>query len=210
MRTAVAFDLDGCLIESRGAIYPSIRVALAGIGLPALPDDDLAFVIGPPLAVGFAELLTRLGEDPSGADALVEAYRADYRQHMLERTTLIDGVASAVRAIIECRKACVVTSKPAGFSNRILEHLGMLDAFAFVEGPSFEDAGRESKVETLARALGRLELGVMVGDRHHDVDAGRAHELLTVGVLWGMGDEVELAGADVVVRTPDELVRALA
>ena len=208
--TAVAFDLDGCLVESRGAILPSVRVALVQHGLPALPDDEIAFLIGPPLETGFAELLLRLGADASLAGDLVLAYRADYREHMLERTTVMPGLDIVVRKVAEDRGACVVTSKPAAFSTLILEHLGLLDAFAFVEGPSFDVAGHETKTVTLGRAIAKLDVGVMVGDRHHDVDAGRAHGLMTVGVLWGMGDAVELAGADHVVATPDELLDVLA
>ena len=208
--TAVAFDLDGCLIESRGAILPSVRVALAAHGLPWLPDEDLTFLIGPPLQLGFAELLVRVGEDPSLAPDLVVAYRADYREHMLERTTLCPGIESAVRAIAGVRPTCVVTSKPAGFATPILEHLGLLDAFAFVEGPTFDVAGHEPKSMTLGRALTRLAIDTMVGDRHHDIDAGRAHGLTTVGVRWGMGDDAELAGADHVVTTPADLVAVLA
>lgn len=206
---AVAFDLDGCLIESRPAILPSIRVALVRHGLPALPDEDISFLIGPPLETGFVELLVRLGADTSLAGDLVLAYRADYRDHMLERTTLIDGIATAVRSVAAARHVCVVTSKPAGFARPILEHLGLLDAFAFVEGPSFDVAGHETKTVTLGRAMARLSVGVMVGDRHHDVDAGRAHGLTTVGVLWGMGDEEELGDADLLVDTPTRLVEVL-
>ena len=206
---AVAFDLDGCLVESRGAILPSIRVALVQHGLPALPDDEIAFLIGPPLETGFVDLLTRLGADTSLAGDLVLAYRADYREHMLERTVLFDGIDAAVRAVAAVRPVCVVTSKPAGFATPILEHVGLLDVLTVVEGPSFDVAGHETKVETLGRALDRLEIGVMVGDRHHDVDAGRAHGLSTVGVLWGIGDAVELSHADHVVATPDELVAVL-
>ena len=205
---AVAFDLDGCLVESRGAILPSIRVALTQHRLPALPDDEIAFLIGPPLETGFEELLTRLGEDVALALPLVHAYRADYREHMLERTRVMTGMDDVVRAVAERRTICVVTSKPKEMAAPILEHLGLLDAFAFVEGPSLQKEA-ETKVETLGRALERLEIGVMVGDRHHDVDAGRAHGLTTVGVLWGMGDVLELGDADHLVSTPVELVGLL-
>lgn len=207
--SGVAFDLDGCLIESRAAILPSIRVALVEHGLPPLPDEEISFLIGPPLETGFVELLTRLGEDTALAGELVLSYRADYREHMLQRTTVIDGMDGAVRKVAGTRPACVVTSKPAEFAAQILEHLGLLDALAFVEGPSFDVAGHEGKTITLGRARARLEIEVMVGDRHHDVDAGRAHGLTTIGVLWGMGDRLELAEADHLVGTPDELVELL-
>jgi phosphoglycolate phosphatase len=207
--TAIAFDLDGCLIDSKPVILPSVRVALTAHGLPALPDEDIAFLIGPPLEIGFVDLLERLGADPSLAPELVLTYRADYRQHMLTRTTMFPGVEHAARTIASARGGCVVTSKPADLALPIVSHLGLLDALAFVEGPTLEAAGTESKVVTLGRALERLDIAVMVGDRHHDVEAGRAHGLLTVGVLWGMGDEAELVDADHLVRAPGELIDLL-
>ena len=205
--SAVAFDLDGCLVESRFAILPSLRVALVAHGLPALPDDDLAFLIGPPLEAGITELLLSLEADVSLARSIVQAYRADYREHMLDRTTLFPGVAAVVRSV---DVACIVTSKPAAIATPIVSHIGLLEHLEFVEGPSL-DMELETKVETLGRAVRRLPaLAFMVGDRHHDIDAGRAHGLRTVGVLWGMGDADELADADVVVSTPEELAEVLA
>lgn len=206
--SAVAFDLDGCIIDSVPAILPSVRVALEAEGLPSLPDDELTFLIGPPLRAGMAELLVRLGRSPARADALVTAYRADYRRHMLERTLLVPGMDEVVRAAAAGPGACIVTSKPAALAHPLVEHLGLADVVAFVEGPDLRED--EPKKETLGRALERLAIGTMVGDRHHDVDAGRAHGLTTIGVLWGIGDEGELraAGADRVVASPAEL-RAL-
>jgi phosphoglycolate phosphatase len=51
----------------------------------------------------------------------------------------------------------------------------------------------------------------MVGDRHHDMRAGRTLGLATVGVLWGIGSRAELveAGAQYLVETPDQLGRLL-
>jgi phosphoglycolate phosphatase len=41
------------------------------------------------------------------------------------------------------------------------------------------------------------------------VEAARANDIPCIGVLWGIGDAAELAGADVVVASPSELVGAL-
>lgn len=209
---AVAFDLDGCLIDSRHAILSSVGVAMAGLGLPELPATELEWLIGPPLGTGFAELLRRLDRDPAGYADLLVAYRDDYRRTMLEHTTLLPGMAEVVRAVGGTREVCVVTSKPAAFAVPILEHLGLLPDLAFAEGPGL-DAPEEPKSVTLGRALARLPgLSVMVGDRHHDVEAGRAWGMRTVGVTWGMGSAAELgeAGADVVVGAPAELELELA
>jgi phosphoglycolate phosphatase len=47
----------------------------------------------------------------------------------------------------------------------------------------------------------------MVGDRAHDIKAGLANNIQTVGVLWGYGtkDELISAGADLVVDRPADL-----
>lgn len=209
--TVVAFDLDGTLADSRAAILGSVRVALLAHGLPALPDADLAFLIGPPIGTGMEELMRRLGQPVRLADDVLAAYRADYRETMLEATPLFPGVAEVVRRVARAGTACVVTSKPQAFAEPIVEHVGLLPLVAFVEGPAL-DAPDEPKKDTLARALDRLpSIEVMVGDRHHDVDAGRAHGLRTVGVTWGIGDRAELeeAGADVIVDSPAELAGVL-
>jgi hypothetical protein len=56
------------------------------------------------------------------------------------------------------------------------------------------------KTETLGRALARLDIGVMIGDRHHDIDAGRAHGLTTVGVLWGISIQYDQQAAGMIMK----------
>ena len=50
---------------------------------------------------------------------------------------------------------------------------------------------------------------VMVGDRHYDIDGGRAHGLRTIGVTWGYGtpDELRTSGADHIVIDPSTAPR---
>ena len=127
---------------------------------------------------------------------------------------LVGQAVEAVARIAERHLVCVVTSKPVTFARPILTHLGVTPSLTFVEGPALDSADEPKKV-TLARAVERLgpaaDGAVMVGDRHHDVDAGKAHGLRTVGVLWGIGDADELraAGADHLVATPEALVELL-
>ena len=46
---------------------------------------------------------------------------------------------------------------------------------------------------------------VMVGDRSHDVIGAHANAMRAIGVLWGYGSraELEAAGADALLDTPD-------
>jgi phosphoglycolate phosphatase len=51
----------------------------------------------------------------------------------------------------------------------------------------------------------------MIGDREHDVLAGRACGTASIGVLWGAGDrsELEAAGADRIVAEVPELAESV-
>lgn len=208
---AIAFDLDGCLVDSRPAILPSVRTAMRSQGLPPLADDELLWLIGPPLLTGFAELLRRLGGDPGRAADLLDAYRLDYRETMFDRTLVFPGMVAVLEALAARGPVCVVTSKPVALAAPLLDHLGLGPLLGHVEGPALS-AGDEPKTVTLGRARATLEIGTMVGDRHHDVEAGRAHGMRTVGVTWGIGtlDELSEAGADRIVSSPAALLEALA
>ena len=48
----------------------------------------------------------------------------------------------------------------------------------------------------------------MIGDREHDIFGAKANGLYAVGVLYGFGsrEELERAGADAIVKTPEELL----
>jgi len=51
----------------------------------------------------------------------------------------------------------------------------------------------------------------MVGDRDHDIVAGRRSGIFTVGVTYGYGrrEELEAAGADRICESPAEVARLL-
>lgn len=209
----ILFDLDGVLADSRVAIARSLNHAFAAVGVAPFPEPELHGWIGPPLHAAFEALLEQRGADLRLADRCVAHYRERYRTACVDETQPIPGMADAVRAVAARRPLAVATSKPVEFARPILETLGLASAFRAVIGPSLA-ARSEPKTVTVARALEALRGGraaAIVGDRHHDVEAGRAHGLVTVGVTWGIGSEAELraAGADALVHHPRDLVRLL-
>lgn len=215
----VFFDLDGCLVDSRAAITHCINHALVDAGLPSRPASDLHRFIGPPLRASFAQLLADHGADPATAAGCVAAYREVYGRVSLERTVVVPGVADALERLAGEVRLAVVTSKPAEFARPILESVALDRWFGAVFAPSLDDLD-EPKQAALARGLRWAGVPAepaspgeawMCGDRHHDIDAGRACAVATVGVTWGIGDraELEAAGADVVVEAPSELVPVL-
>jgi phosphoglycolate phosphatase len=109
-------------------------------------------------------------------------------------------------------RLAVATSKPRAFAEPLIAALGFADLFEAIFAPDL-DLNVESKTTTVGRALSELgaSTGTMVGDRHVDMEAARAHGLRGVGVTWGFGTAEELreAGADVLVASPAELPAAV-
>jgi phosphoglycolate phosphatase len=210
----VCLDLDGCLVDSRHAIAACLNDGLDAVGIGPRPVTELYPLIGPPLLESFEALLVGADRDTRLATRCIEAYRASYREVSLTHTTLVPGIEEALEALGRERILAVVTSKPTAAARPIVEHLGIASAFAAVHGPEL-DALAEPKAVTLARALADVAPTVeparvtMVGDRHHDIDAGIACGCATVGVTWGIGPASEFEHADLVVDTPAELVTGL-
>jgi phosphoglycolate phosphatase len=210
------FDLDGCLVDSTPVIAACIDHALTTVAdLPALGVDALRFAVGPPLLTTFEQLLGDRGGDAALVARCVDAYRHRYALVAHAQTVVIPGVPAALDALAEHGSLAVVTSKPHPIAEPLLRALGLRERFAAVHGPAADHAV-EPKATTLARALDALGVAdarstAMIGDRSHDIVAGRAHGTRTVGVTWGAGAraELEAAGADVVVDDPAELLGAL-
>mgnify|MGYP001174108172 CR=1 FL=1 len=206
---AVLFDLDGVLVDSRAAFLNSMELALAQLDLAPRPREELLPCIGPPLKLGFSQLLQTDTDDPR-VDALIAAYRHHYATISLTDTTVAPGVPEALRAL-DGPKA-VATSKPHHFAEPLLRALELREHFAVVAGPEL-DAQAETKAQTITRALTGLGAAhaVMIGDRSFDVVGAHANGIPCVGVTWGIGSRAELeqAGADAIVEHPDQLAAAI-
>lgn len=210
-RGAVVFDLDGTLADNYEGIARSILHALERLGAPAPDAAELRRCVGPPLRESFARLVP--GDDPGRVEAAVLHYRERYREHGWRENLAYEGMADLLAALARERTLYLCTSKPEVFATRIVAHFGFDVHLARVYGADLAGAF-DDKRALLGHLLERERLDpattTMVGDRHHDVRAAKAHGVAAIGVLWGYGDADELAGADALAATPAELARLLA
>jgi len=202
---ALLFDLDGVLVDSRAAFLNSVNFAIDQLGWAPRTSEELLPCIGPPLEVGFSELLGTTSEDPR-VPALIAAYRNRYTTVSLTDTTVTPGMPEAL-ARLNGTKA-VATSKPHRFAEPLLTALGLREHFTVVAGPRL-DQGGETKAQTITSALEQLGAteAIMVGDRRFDVEGAHANGIPCIGVTWGIGsrEELERAGADAIIDDPLEL-----
>lgn len=207
--TWVYLDLDGTLTDPYEGLANCVRHALEPWGI-GQGDEELRGWVGPPLRDSFAAL--GLGNDE--VEAAVRRFRERYFDVGWAENAPYPGIETALARLGAAGlRLGIATSKPTEPARRIVDHFGLGEHLEFVAGASL-GAERDTKADVIAWA--RSEFGAgdgwMVGDRHHDVEGGRAWDLGTVGVTWGYGDRDELleAGADHLVDTPADLADLLA
>jgi phosphoglycolate phosphatase len=210
--TLLCFDLDGVVADSSVAIPAAINAALEPAGLGPLSLEALQSWIGPPLLESFAQLLAGEGRDPAAAAEFVERYRRHYPALAAALTRGYLGVPEMLGDLAAIADLVIVTSKPGEFAGPILDGLGLRGRFQAVFAPSLEEMD-QPKAATLKKALAQYALGrppfagVMIGDRHQDIEAAHESGLRAIGALWGFGSRRELvdAGADFLAEQPADV-----
>ena len=209
--SAVLFDLDGVLVDSRGPITGCINHALEAHGLAPQPPSALLRYIGPPLALGFAELTGKPAHS-SLVTACVSAYRARYTEVSLRETTVVPGMQAVLAKLARRHRLAVATSKPLVYAEPLLETLGLRPFFDFCAGPDLSASGEDKSV-TIAGALARIDraAAVMVGDRSFDIVGAHRCAVRAIAVTWGIGslEELESSRPDAFVELPEELPAAI-
>jgi phosphoglycolate phosphatase len=199
----ILFDLDGTLTDSRPGILNTIRHALRLVDVEPPRDDELLWCVGPPLREVFARLL------PSGETATIEravsAYVERYDSIGHRENRVHAGVPTMLTTLGANRRLVLVTAKRQQIAESILELFQVRRYFEGVFGTeaSGRFADKRELVHYVIETLGldRSET-VIVGDRIHDIEAGRHNGLFTIGAAWGYGTTQELAGAHHICELP--------
>lgn len=211
MITNVLLDLDGTLSDPALGITNCIAYALARLGVAAPPAHDLHFAIGPPLRGTFATLLA------TKETVIIEHAMAFYRERFADtglfENIVYDGVAEMLAALkAQNYRLLLATAKPHVYARRILDHFSILVSFDGIYGSEL-DGTRQHKGDLLAHlfALERINprSAVMIGDRHHDIDAARANGCRAIGVTYGYGSADELTHADRLCDSPAHIAETI-
>lgn len=206
----VIFDLDGTLTDSRPGIMACSRYALEKMGRPIPPDATLERFLGPPLADSF---MRYCGMSETEAARATDIYRERYHPIGWKENNAFPRIR-ALLAELKKRGAyvAVATGKPQESSERILSYFGLMPYLDAVAGPKLTDLHAD-KADLIRRVLPRerMKNAVMVGDTPGDIKGGQDCGIHTAAVLYGYGENEELAGQgpDHVLDTVDALCALL-
>lgn len=202
--TAVLFDLDGTIIDSRGDIAAACNHALTSVDRAPLDESVIATYVGDGARMLMARALSIAPDEPI-VDRALDAFHRYYEDHAAVHTTLMPGARELLDALDD-RPVALVTNKPRGATLAVLAALGLAERFATVrtgsDGPLKPDPRAILDVLRWIRTPPRDAW--VVGDGEQDVRAGRAAGCQTVGVRGGLQGDAKLVASE-----PDALVGSL-
>lgn len=214
---AIAFDLDGTLVDSAAGVALALNAALMNAGLPGFELPTVRGWIGDgPDALVQRALRASALEDINPA-TLAWRLRRDFDEVMLRdpaaQGTAYPGMAELLQVLSDVYPLVVVTNKPTPLARAVLEAAGLLAYFSAVHGAD-TPAQRKPSPLLIEQAAQQLEIPtaalLMVGDGSHDLQAARAAGCRAAWVSWGYGQAQSLVPADTWrLDAPPELISRL-
>lgn len=190
MRSAVVFDLDGTLVDSRPGIDWAVAEALAAVA-PEVEPPAMGPHIGPPLPEMLRRALPGLADDRRAEVGV--RYRELYDREGWARTVVYPGIPELLEWLVA--RGCpahVVTNKPAAPTAAILGLPALAGLIATARSPDTVEPRHPDKPAMLDATLVAERLSpdrvLMVGDDDGDRRAAQSAGCAFLAVAYGFGD----------------------
>lgn len=232
---AVAFDLDGTLVDSAPGLTSAVDNALYALELPQAGEERVITWIGNGADVLMSRALTwslqeRNSQRASSGKPVVnhadipqeeqafmlrKLFDRYYAESVEEGSFLFPDVAQTLAALHEKGfPLALVTNKPTPFVAPLLESLGIDAWFGVVIGGD-DVKNKKPHPEPLLLVAEKLGLApnelLFVGDSRNDILAAKAAGCCSVGLTYGYnyGEAITLSEPDYVYDRFNELLPAL-
>jgi phosphoglycolate phosphatase len=212
---AIAFDLDGTLVDTAHDLIGTLNWLLAQEGHPPLPLAEARPFIGRGarwmIERGFQAAKAPLA--PAQVQPLFDRFIDRYEGHIADESRPFPGCIEALEVLKgQGAKLCVCTNKLTGLSTALLNALDMTRLFDAIVGsdstPAIKPDPRHLEA-AIAAAGGSMGRALMVGDAATDAGAARAAKVPLILVSFGYTETParELA-PDALIDHFDELPNA--
>lgn len=212
---AIAFDLDGTLVDSAADIWHALNVGLSTAGLPNVDLVTVRGWIGGGPDKLIARALAHLGrtDDATLPARLRAAFDRATLAAPLDHGMVYDGIEEMVEGLYALCPLVVVTNKPTPLARAVLAAAGLLPFMSTVHGGDREELLKPSP-SMLVDASDRLAVApaqlLMVGDSAADLLAAKAAGCPVALVNWGYGEHASAPGVTPWPLTrPAELLAAM-
>lgn len=207
------FDLDGTILDTISSITHFVSKTLNKYGIEGITVEECKYLAGN----GARSLITRSLhskgiDDAAMVDKILPEYVADYDSDPWYLTKPFDGIIKLIEDLkAHGVKVAVVSNKPDSTVKIIVPHF-FGDIFDAVSGIK-DGVALKPDPSTGINILQELGISAAetawIGDTYIDMETGKnLGAAINIGVLWGFRkrDELEDAGADVIVSHADEIL----
>ncbi|WP_042142713.1 pyrophosphatase PpaX [Paucisalibacillus sp. EB02] len=182
----ILFDLDGTLIDTNKLITESFYHTFSQFGLEFTHDEILAFN-GPPLKETFEKI------DLDKAEAMITTYRDHNLEHHDAYVKIFPNVKETLKKLkMHGIQIGIVTTKMRGTAIRGMKLTGIYDYFdtiIAIDDITNPKPHPEPVLSAMKNIQADPETTLMVGDNHHDIEAGQNAGVKTAGVAWSLKGE---------------------
>ena len=206
--SAIVFDLDGTLVDSRRDLWRAVNEALGAVGAPTRNFEAVCARVGRGATHLVRQCLPADRRGEAEVEVALAAFSAAYTEGLAIETRPFPGVEQALAAAPA--PLAVLTNKPGPMARALLEALGLSARFAQIVGagelPALKPDPRG--LAALLAALGAAPQDAWyVGDMPLDVEVARGAGCRAAAVTWGLGGRAALEAArpDRLLDTPGAL-----
>jgi phosphoglycolate phosphatase len=188
LQSLIAFDLDGTLIDSQRDLAESANQLIAELGGAPLSVEAIGGMVGEGAALLVKRALDAAGvEHPSFA---LTRFLEIYDTRLVNHTRVYDGILEALQT--SRGQAClgVLTNKPIGPTQRLLDAFAIRDLFQSViggDGPYPRKPNPEGLFAMMATAGATPGRTLMVGDSAIDYETAQRASVRSCIVSYGFG-----------------------
>lgn len=201
--TLIVFDLDGTISDSRELARESYKRVFALMGCGLISDEQADAFNGPD-----ADEICRvmgIGADRRPLyDKLLEEIVTEFTPKL---GRVFPGTVQMLQALAPRAHLAILTNGSTSYCRTSIRAFG-LEPYIDLHSGYVGGVTKARRIGMWERELG-VERVIVVGDRRTDIENARRVGAMAVGVLYGMGDRQELAGADALCETTQELRRTL-
>ncbi|TDI94706.1 MAG: HAD family hydrolase [Caldithrix sp.] len=183
------FDLDGTLVDTRRDLANSVNFALNALKLPALQIEEVMSYVGDGLKKLLDRSLPKDGLENIGE--VIDIFREHYHEHCLDFSGFYPDVVNILN-YFQDKKMTVVSNKPEEFTRLILEGLRIADFFEIILGGDSLPLMKPDPgpiLHILDKLNASNEKTAIVGDGTTDIEAGKAANILTCAVTYGLKEK---------------------
>ncbi|WP_028775271.1 phosphoglycolate phosphatase [Shewanella waksmanii] len=213
--TAIAFDLDGTLIDSVPDLAAATNALLVELGFDTCSEDDVRSWVGNGAKKLVERALTAKATQVTDEQYLLQVmprFMQHYQYNLQQHSRLYSGVGEVLAELKQAGfRLAVVTNKPYQFTVPLLKAFALDALFDVVLGG---DSLQKMKPDPmpLNHLLDHWQLStealLMVGDSKNDIFAAKSAGISVIGLTYGYnyGEDISLSGPNAVCEQFSEIL----